>query len=110
VGEVLRRWHCDAALDDVKLLVSELVTNAVIHAHSEVEVAVRLMPDAIRIEVIDRGPTSMLTPTAPTQDAESGRGLLLVESMASSWGVEPLDHGKSVWFEVPRLDRQDRIA
>lgn len=110
VDQVLSRWHCDSVLDDVKLLVSELVTNAVIHAHSEVEVAVRLLSDAVRIEVVDRGPTGTLTPSDPARDAESGRGLLLVESMASAWGVEPLDHGKSVWFEVPRLDREDRIA
>ena len=110
VDQVLSRWRCDAVLDDVKLLVSELVTNAVVHAHSEVEVAVRLLADSIRIEVVDRGTASTLLPTEPAQDAESGRGLLLVESMASAWGVEPLDHGKSVWFEVPRLDREDRIA
>lgn len=110
VDQVLSRWHCDAVLDDVKLLVSELVTNAVIHAHSEVEVAVRLLTDSIRIEVVDRGTTSTLLPTEPPQDAESGRGLLLVESMASAWGVEPLENGKSVWFEVPRLDRENRIA
>jgi DNA-binding NarL/FixJ family response regulator len=109
VDEVLNRWHCESVLDDVKLLVSELVTNAVVHAGSDVEVAVRLLADAVRIEVVDRSPMSPLAPGSPTEDAESGRGLLLVETMASAWGVEPIDHGKSVWFEVPRLDRSEPI-
>lgn len=110
VDEVLNRWRCEAVLDDVKLLVSELVTNAVVHAGSEVQVAVRLLGDAVRIEVVDRSPGTSLRPSQPTEDAESGRGLLLVETMASSWGVEPLEHGKAVWFEVPRLDTDERIS
>ncbi|MEA3018761.1 MAG: hypothetical protein QOI47_285 [Actinomycetota bacterium] len=110
VDQVLSRWHCDALLDDVQLLVSELVTNAVVHAGSEVEVAVRLLTDAVRIEVVDRSPAVQLRPKRPSEDDESGRGLLLVETMASAWGVEPIEGGKSVWFEVPRLDHAEPIA
>jgi DNA-binding NarL/FixJ family response regulator len=110
VDQVLSRWRCDAVLDDVKLLVSELVTNAVVHAGSEVEVAVRLLPDAVRIEVIDRAPAATLRPSTPKAEDESGRGLLLVETMASAWGVDAIDRGKAVWFEVPRLDRSEPIA
>ena len=110
VDEVLSRWRCDDLLDDVQLLVSELVTNAVVHAGSDVEIAVRLLSDVVRIEVVDRSPTTDLRPRDPRADAESGRGLLLVETLASAWGVEPLDHGKSVWFEVPRLDRAGPVA
>lgn len=110
VDEVLARWRCDALLDDVQLLVSELVTNAVVHAGSDVEVAVRLLSDVVRIEVVDRAPVSMLRPASPEEDAESGRGLMLVETLASAWGVEPIDGGKAVWFEVPRLDRADPIG
>lgn len=110
VDDVLSRWRCDDVLEDVKLLVSELVTNAVVHAGSDVEVAVRLLHDAVRIEVVDRAPAASLRPSDPSQDAESGRGLLLVETMASAWGVESVDGGKAVWFEVPRLDLEDRIA
>ena len=110
VDEVLSRWHCQAVLDDVQLLVSELVTNAVVHADSDVEVAVRLLPDSVRIEVVDRAPADALRPSRPPQDSESGRGLMLVETLASAWGVEPLETGKAVWFEVPRLDRAEPIA
>lgn len=110
VDQVLSRWRCGAQLDDVQLLVSELVTNAVVHAGSEVEVAVRLLAGSVRIEVVDRAPVDTLAPSAPTDHDEHGRGLLLVETMASAWGVEPLEGGKSVWFEVPRLDREEPIA
>jgi DNA-binding NarL/FixJ family response regulator len=110
VDEVLSRWRCDSVLDDVQLLVSELVTNAVVHAGSDVEVAVRLLTDAVRIEVVDQGPMGSLRVTKPAHDAESGRGLLLVETLASAWGVEEIEGGKSVWFEVPRLDRSEPIS
>jgi len=110
VDEVLGRWQCGPVLDDVQLLVSELVTNAVVHAGSEVEVAVRLLTDAVRIEVVDRAPGAPLRPAAPAEGDESGRGLLLVETIASAWGVESIAGGKSVWFEVPRLDRAEPIA
>jgi DNA-binding NarL/FixJ family response regulator len=110
VDEVLSRWRCDALLDDVQLLVSELVTNAVVHAGSEVEVAVRLLSDSVRIEVVDRAANAPLRPADPADDDESGRGLLLVETLASAWGVEPLEGGKSVWFEVARLDRAEPIT
>jgi len=112
VDEVLAQWDCAQLLDDVQLLVSELVTNAVVHAGSEAQVAVRLLPDALRIEVVDRGgdaplPSEVRPPSSP--GAESGRGLFLVESLATTWGVERIEGGKSVWFEVPRPDTP-RIA
>ena len=110
VDEVLNRWHCDALLDEVQLLVSELVTNAVVHAGSDVEVAVRLLGDSLRIEVLDHAPVAQLRPSTPPDEAESGRGLLLVETIATSWGVEAFDGGKVVWFEVARPDRTDTIA
>ena len=110
VDEVLSKWRCADLLDDVQLLVSELVTNAVVHAGSEVEIAVRLLVDSVRIEVVDRAPDAMLRPSSPAVEDESGRGLLLVETLATAWGVEPLDGGKAVWFEVPRLDRAEPIA
>jgi CheY-like chemotaxis protein len=105
VDAVLEQWDCRQLLDDVQLLVSELVTNAVVHARSDAQVAVRLLPDALRIEVVDRGRPHLPAPSVPERaDAESGRGLFLVEQLATAWGVEPIDGGKSVWFEVRRPD------
>jgi MEDS: MEthanogen/methylotroph, DcmR Sensory domain/Histidine kinase-like ATPase domain len=86
--------------DDVELVVSELATNAVIHAGTPFSVAVACRDHAIRISVQD---WNRMEPTmrdgAPT--ARSGRGLRLVAALASDWGVEPGPDGKTVWAELP---------
>ena len=106
VDEALRAWDCGDVFDEVALLVSELVTNAVLHGGGDVEVAVRLLPDSIRFEVMDSNselPVDSGEVVDP--DAESGRGLTLVSALSSAWGAERMEQGKSVWFEVPRLDQ-----
>jgi DNA-binding NarL/FixJ family response regulator len=88
--------------DTITLLVSELVTNAVIHGGGEVEVLVRLMPGTVRVAVMDTSDTP-LAPRAAAEEDVSGRGLALVESLARRWGVDPVaGGGKAVWFEVER--------
>ena len=101
VDETLRRWECDDLLDTVELLVSELVTNAVIHARSEVDVSVQLLPDRVRIEVADQSPEGIRRRVA-TPEGSSGRGISMVESLALAWGVSPHRSGKAVWFEMAR--------
>lgn len=104
VDETLRRWDCADALGTVALLVTELVTNALVHARSAPEVVVILRRDRIRVEVSDRSASLPVVRAAKT-DATSGRGLALVERLSADWGVAPApDGGKVVWFEVPRLD------
>lgn len=112
VGEALRRWECEGLLDTVNLLVSELVTNSVLHARSEPDVAVLLTPDAVRIEVSDQG-GALPDVVEPSDEATSGRGLALVETLSSAWGVEASPGGKTVWFEVGRPDAmapRDEVA
>jgi DNA-binding NarL/FixJ family response regulator len=88
--------------DTVTLLVSELVTNAVLHAGSDVEVMVRLTATAARIEVTDASAEDVM-PRDAADDEDSGRGLALVGSLARRWGVRPAPGGgKTVWFEVER--------
>jgi DNA-binding response OmpR family regulator len=104
VTQALTGWDDEEGdlTDTVTLLVSELVTNAVIHAGSEVEVMVRLTATAARIEVTDASGRA-LAPRNATNDEDSGRGLALVDSLARRWGVRPADGGgKTVWFEVKR--------
>jgi anti-sigma regulatory factor (Ser/Thr protein kinase) len=84
-------------VDAAALAVSELVTNAVLHAHTEVELAVVTGPDHVRIEVRDDNP---VLPAARSYDdhATTGRGLELVASVTASHGVESLGAaGKVVW-------------
>jgi DNA-binding NarL/FixJ family response regulator len=101
VETTLADWKAPEPTDVVKLLVSELVTNAVLHAKSEAEVVVQLRPECIRVEVLDRSRELPVVKDVPPE-ATSGRGLALVSSYASAWGTRPLPHGKAVWFEVPR--------
>lgn len=104
VSQILTGWDDDEGdlTDTVTLLVSELVTNAVVHAGSEVEVSVRLTPTAARIEVTDNSAAS-INPRDATEEEDSGRGLALVGSLARRWGVRPAPGGgKTVWFEIDR--------
>jgi anti-sigma regulatory factor (Ser/Thr protein kinase) len=97
--------HLDASVAfDVRLLVSELVTNSVQHAQVSAEDSIVLLvaiSDAtVRVEVRDEGPGFVPSAEPPPDDADAGWGLFLVEQLADSWGVA--DGGKGVWFEIAR--------
>ena len=101
LDEVLQRWQCQPAIDTLQLLISEVVTNAVIHAHSQPEVSVLMLGSSIRIEVSDES-GDIPTPVDADDMAVSGRGLAMVAAEASAWGVVPRPSGgKTVWFDVP---------
>lgn len=91
-------WGAHA--DTVALLVSEVAGNAVLHAYGQ-EVAVRVLLRAsrLRVEVWDGSPELPL-PRGANDRAENGRGLLLIETLAADWGVEPQPDGKVFWFEI----------
>lgn len=102
--ETLRRWSCADVIDVVNLLVSELVTNAVVHGGSHAEVSVVLTPRALRVEVGDHD-ERIPEPNRESDDwATSGRGLALVESLSRTWGIDRVERGKVIWFEVDRPD------
>ena len=102
VTQALTGWDDGDLTDTVTLLVSELVTNAVVHAGSGVEVAVQLTATAARIEVTDASGEAV-APRDARNDEDSGRGLALVGNLARRWGVRPAPGGgKTVWFEVDR--------
>ena len=98
----------DALVDDAVLLTSELVTNAVLHAGTPVQVTCRLLGDlsdgAVEIAVLDRRPTQ-LRPDRPHTAAEAaertnGRGLQLPSELATAWGVTYARAAKAVWFRL----------
>jgi anti-sigma regulatory factor (Ser/Thr protein kinase) len=98
-------WGADAAAGDAAvLLTSELVTNAVLHARTPMTVKVSRGQGTIRVEVRDAHP-ALPEPRRYNVDTATGRGLRLLEALASSWGVRkvPDDEqpGKIVWFEMP---------
>jgi anti-sigma regulatory factor (Ser/Thr protein kinase) len=101
VADTLSEWGDAQLVEVAALLVSELVTNAVTHAGSEVQVIIGSGNDyaVLRVEVGD------FSSTPPTLggfdlDAMSGRGLALVEALSDRWGVETHNSGKRVWFEL----------
>lgn len=101
---VLTEWGLTALRDTAALLVSETVTNALLHAHSAADVRVRRTPHGVEVEVRDHD-DRLPAPREPDPDDESGRGLRLVEELSAAWGAEPSYAGKRVWF---RLDLPDQ--
>jgi anti-sigma regulatory factor (Ser/Thr protein kinase) len=104
VADALGTWgHGGTLLDDARLLVTELATNAVVHARSPFSVMARSEGDLVRLSVRD---ASSHTPTlrAGGPTATSGRGLRLVAALSSSWGVDTSADGKTVWAELCQTD------
>lgn len=101
VDEVLRGRGVEGCREDARLGVSELVTNALVHARPTISVVVRVDEECVRIEVHD-GSTQQPVRRRHNVDAPGGRGLVLVDSIARAWGVDRQGAGKSVWFELSR--------
>jgi len=99
VRECLNVAGLDDLADDAALLMSELVTNAVIHAGSEVRIRGQVVDGVLRVEVTD---ASRHHPALRSyaETAGTGRGLALLVALAGSWGVIPVPEGKTVWFEL----------
>lgn len=99
LNDLLTTWQCEDAVEVAELLVSELVGNAVQHAHSATRVTATLTGGRLRVAVRDRD-HSPLVPRRGGPFAPNGRGLLILESLADDWGVEDERDGKVVWFEL----------
>src|SRR5689334_16644729 len=85
-----------AGLDALRLLVSEVVANVVVHARTPMQVRAEVRKGCVRVEVSDDLPPD---PHVRPANGDS-YGLRLVEALASRWGIEPTADGKRVWFEV----------
>jgi anti-sigma regulatory factor (Ser/Thr protein kinase) len=86
----------------IRIVTSELVMNAVRHARTDATLTVTPTSDHVRIEVADGDGNCDLRPMRPTTDSETGRGLLFVDELARTWGVEPTRTGKTVWAVMDR--------
>jgi anti-sigma regulatory factor (Ser/Thr protein kinase) len=108
VTALVEAWDRPELADSVALLVTELASNAVLHARTEFRV-VTTLNHCVRIEVHDR---SRARPVVRRNDdglSGTGRGLQLVERLSDAWGVE-LDQGKVVWCRVCTADRGAEVA
>ncbi|HEV7629084.1 MAG TPA: ATP-binding protein, partial [Streptomyces sp.] len=114
VSRALAGWEMpDASLYDAVLLVSELVTNAVVHAGTAVQLECRPERGALVVEVADLHPTRAVETRAAGEpgepgadgrwirDGHQGHGLRLVAALADEWGVSYRRDGKTVWFRLP---------
>jgi anti-sigma regulatory factor (Ser/Thr protein kinase) len=100
VAAALRRHAAlPEMIDTACLLTSELVTNALVHAGSRVDLSVTVANHGVHVEV---GDSSRVTaePRSIGSEAVAGRGLHIVEAMSSRWGSTVIGDGKRVWFEL----------
>ncbi len=91
--------HHSEVVDDAVLLVSELVTNSVLHGGPPVVVAVDCDEATLQVRVRDGSPPLPAPRDAASGD-ENGRGLALVAEMSADWGVDTEEDGKHVWFVI----------
>ncbi|MEU3888881.1 SpoIIE family protein phosphatase [Streptomyces sp. NPDC029041] len=96
----LRSWDVTADYDAVLLVVSELVTNALVHTDGKVRMDLTLIGNRLRVAVADASPRSPVRPASIGWEATGGRGILLVEALAATWGTLPVSGGKQVWAEL----------
>ncbi len=97
--EHLQRWHEQALVIPAQLVVSELVTNAVVHGRGELALRLELAPRLLHIAVRDDGPSLLREVRDP---AEGGRGLLIVDRLCAAMGVHIDPPGKRVWATLAR--------
>jgi serine phosphatase RsbU (regulator of sigma subunit)/anti-sigma regulatory factor (Ser/Thr protein kinase) len=101
VGWVLEDWGMEDLVEPAALLVSELVTNAVVHVGADIRLRVQRLPEGVRVTVFDgNSDTVAARRRAVPPESPSGRGLLIVDNVSDRWGVEPSRSGKQVWFEL----------
>jgi anti-sigma regulatory factor (Ser/Thr protein kinase) len=97
-------WAPEEATDRIELLVSELMTNSVLHAglgrDQTVDVRLTCEADRVRLEVTDPGQRFRADGPRPEPGPEGRWGFYLVDALADRWGVDDLDEGKAVWFEI----------
>ena len=105
VRHALGGWTDEDRLDDIILCVSELVTNAIVHAGSGPRVLVHVRPAVIRVEISDDSETHPVVRGAGPQET-SGRGMSILSAYSDRWGsLRRSGGGKTVWFEVSRGHR-----
>lgn len=105
VRDLLERWGYRDLVDDAELVVSELVTNAIVHAGSSCAVIVSRGEGSVRIEVEDHGP-GLPDQQSPHWNAEGGRGLMIVSALSTAWGIQAEERSKSVWVELSERTRE----
>jgi anti-sigma regulatory factor (Ser/Thr protein kinase) len=97
IGSVASPEQCGI----IALIVSELVTNAVLHGREPIRLHVQIDTEVLRLGVSDGASTgAAVAPRPCSTEEDGGRGLQIVETLALRWGVTANDHGKTVWATI----------
>jgi hypothetical protein len=111
--QLLHDWVDGDQVDSAVLMLSEMVTNVLIHTDGDAlivaEVTCHEAGRRMRVEVSD-GSDELPHKRHPGEMASSGRGLVLMEMLAHAWGVDPRGEGKSIWFELTEPPKGDRAT
>ena len=105
IGGLLHRWEVPWLAEPASLLTSELVTNAIRHAHSGPSVTAAIADGYLEVGVTDGKPNAIprvFSPDDPTADGK--RGMAIVDALAADWGTNVLPKGKQVWFRLEATD------
>ncbi|MDX6199559.1 MAG: hypothetical protein QOJ79_2710 [Actinomycetota bacterium] len=100
-AEMVQQLHLEPIGDELALVVSELVTNAVRHAQPPVRLEIQADDDRVTVAVADGSPGRPVARMA-SEDAEGGRGLAMIDLLAADTGVRPSPPGKTVWAALSR--------
>jgi anti-sigma regulatory factor (Ser/Thr protein kinase) len=100
VDRLLQTWGLHDVRDQAALLTTELVSNAVRHAGTDIDVSVTVDDDVLRVEVRDQ--VLDRAPRLGDPYGSGGYGLHIVAALADAWGHQTLPNHKSVWFELKR--------
>lgn len=100
VSRQLQAWGITAQIDDLQLLVSELVTNALQHVGGPIGLLLVTTPRGLRVEVCDGNAIDLPTHAEANDFALGGRGVPLIAAVASQWGVVSSGNGKTIWAEL----------
>jgi anti-anti-sigma regulatory factor len=105
VADACADWGLADSAIAAEVIASELVTNSVRHARTSIDLRVTLSDHELRVSVRD-GEPALARRQIPTESEAGGRGLLIVDAVATAWGNVPLDDGKVVWASLRRFERR----
>ncbi|WP_326763603.1 SpoIIE family protein phosphatase [Streptomyces sp. NBC_01591] len=102
VRQALTDWEMAELADDAELVTGELLVNVLLHTEGGAVLTLEVLPEPVRrvrLSVQDRS-SAWPRRRSPGETATSGRGLLLLDAVATRWGIEPRGEGKAVWCEI----------
>lgn len=101
VATAMKAWGLADLVERAELLTSEVVTNAIVHAHGPVHLVVEARSASVVVEVKeDTAPAQVVVEGEEVAEADHGRGMALVDALSDRWGWWEVDGGKVVWFAL----------